>query len=75
MKLDEDVVAAVEQLRAKDNLGFSEAVNRLARAGASVVMTGAKRPAFVLPTIDLGQMLDVSNVAEALEFTESTDDR
>lgn len=75
MKLDDDVFAAVGELRVKEDLGFSEAVNRLARAGVSVVGAGLTRRAFVQPTIDLGPMVDVSNVAQALEFAESNDDR
>lgn len=75
MKLDEDVAAAVEQLRSSERLGFSEALNRLARAGASVVGAGANRRTFSQPTVDLGEMVDVSNVAEALEFSELSDDR
>ena len=69
VNLDEDVAAAVEQLRAKDGMGHSEALNRLVRAGAS--LTGVARHPFVQPTFDMGPMLDVSKVTEALEFTES----
>jgi hypothetical protein len=75
VKLDDDVVAAIDQLRAKENLGFSEAVNRLARAGASVVGAGLARHLFVQPTFNFGEMMDVANVAEALEFAELHDDR
>ncbi|AXT85146.1 CopG family transcriptional regulator [Aeromicrobium sp. A1-2] len=75
VNFDDDVIAVVERLRALEQLGFSEAVNRLARAGASVVGADVERPAFVQPTVDLGQMTDVSNVAEALELAEANDDR
>lgn len=75
MKLDEDVAAAIDALRAKEDVGLSEALNRLARAGASVVGAGPRRLAFVQQTVDLGQMLDVSNVAEALEYAEASGDR
>lgn len=75
MKLDEDVAAAVEQLKNSEHLGLSEALNRLARAGTSVVGAGASRRTFTQPTFNLGDMVDVSNVAEALEFSELNDDR
>lgn len=75
VKLDDDVAAAVEQLKSSENLGFSEALNKLARAGVTVVGQGATRRPMVLPTFDMGAMLDVSNVAEALEFLETHDDR
>ena len=37
--LDRDIAAAVEQLRREEGIGPSEALNRLARAGLSVVRT------------------------------------
>lgn len=70
VNLDEDVAAAVEQFRMKEHVGFNEAVNRLARLGASLVGAGQSRQAFSQPTADLGEMVDVSNVAEALEVAE-----
>jgi hypothetical protein len=66
--LDKDVAAAVQQLRRKEDIGLSEAVNRIARAGLAVK---ADRPQFVQQTIDMGPFnVDVSNVAEALEILE-----
>lgn len=75
MKLDDDVAAAIEQLRSREPLGFSEALNRLARAGAAAVGSGAARRAFKQQTVELGLMVDVSNIAEVLEALERDDDR
>lgn len=65
--LDPDVLAAVEVLQRTRNLGRSEAVNELVRAGAV-----ASRPTgrFVQRTTAIGVRIDVSNVAEALEALE-----
>lgn len=63
--LDDDVQAAVDQLRRTRHLGLSEAVNALARAG----MTQKKsRTRFRQRTSDLGLKVDVTNIAEALEL-------
>lgn len=75
MKLDEDVAAAIEQLRRQDRLGFSEALNRLARVGAAAVGSTEPRRTFTQPTIELGVLVDVSNIAEVLEAMERDDDR
>lgn len=75
MNLEDDVMVAVEQLQVREKLGFSEAVNRLARAGAAVSAFGPNRKPVVLKTFDVGHMIDVSNVAEALEYLETHDDR
>ncbi|HUY45409.1 MAG TPA: ribbon-helix-helix protein, CopG family [Streptosporangiaceae bacterium] len=66
IRLDEDVAAAAEQLRRERNIGLSEAVNQLARAGLR-----ADHPAqrtFRQRTSKLGLRVDVSNVAETLEL-------
>jgi hypothetical protein len=65
IKLDDDVAAAAEELRRKRQIGLSEAVNELARAGMR------RRPArkrFRQRTGMLGLQIDVSNTAEALEL-------
>lgn len=68
INLDPDVSAAVERLRRNEGLGVSEALNRIARAG--LVATG-RRPRFKQRTFDMGEFLvDVSNVAEALDIIE-----
>ena len=63
--LDDDVLAAVEQLRRREGMGLSEAVNRLARAGL------APRPArspFRQRTAALEFAVDVRNVGEVLDL-------
>lgn len=70
--LDKDVAAAVERLRRERGLGLSEALNELARAGLATKMP--KRP-FRQKTHPLGARIDVTNVAEALEFLEGPNRR
>jgi len=64
VSLDDDVAAAVEQLRWERGLGRSAAVNELIRAGLS---SPRRRTAFRQRTAELGLRGDVSNVAEALD--------
>ena len=64
VNLDDDVAAALDDLRRTRGLGLSEALNELARAG--LVGRRAKAP-FVARTARLGLRIDVSNVADALE--------
>jgi hypothetical protein len=63
--LDEDVAAAVEQLRRERAAGLSETVNELIRAGLRV-----RRPPrrFEQHTHHLDLRIDATNVAEALEL-------
>jgi len=62
--LDDDVAAAIDQLRRGGSVGLSEAVNQLIRAG----LLQAPRPhRFRQRSAPLGLRIDVSNVAEALE--------
>jgi len=68
--LDDDVAAAVERLRRERHLGASEAVNQLARAG---LLRKDPRPRFVQRTANAGRMVDVSNVAEALELLDGAE--
>lgn len=63
--LDPDVVAAVERVRAERSVGVSAALNELVRAGLS---RPPERRVFEQRTSDLGSMIDVSNVGEALEL-------
>ncbi len=65
--LAEDIAAAVRRLQRQQNVGVSEAINRLARAGLTVK---PERPAFVQRTADLGLKMDVTNVEEVLEIVE-----
>ena len=64
VQLDDDVAAAVQQLRREHDVGFSEAVNSLVRRGLG---RRPRRQLFVQRAAELGRMIDVSNVAEALE--------
>jgi hypothetical protein len=66
-QLDDDVAAAVNQLRRDEGIGLSEAVNRLIRAG---MVRPAKRTRYRLRTHPLGLRVDTSNVSEVLEFLE-----
>jgi len=67
VRLDDDVAAAIEQLRRERAIGLSEAVNELIRAGLRQ-KPGQRR--FRQRTHALGLRIDVSNVAEALEQLE-----
>lgn len=67
VSLDDDVAAAVQRMRAERNIGLSEALNELARAGLSVP---PKRTKFVQRTFPMGARIDFTNVADALEFLE-----
>jgi hypothetical protein len=72
VNLDPDVAAAAERLRSERNIGLTEAVNELARAGVRV------RPAskhFRQRTHGLGLRVDVSSVAEALKLLDAEDGR
>jgi hypothetical protein len=65
VNLDPDVLAAAEQLRRSRHIGLSEAVNELARSG---MRQRPQRRPFQQRTHDLGLTVDVSNVAETLEY-------
>lgn len=64
LTLADDVAAAVEKVRRERSIGLSEAVNDLVRAG--LVQQQAPRP-FRQKTHDLGEGIDYSNVADAIE--------
>jgi len=72
LSLDDDVAAAVQRLREERNLGLSEAVNELVRAGLAAP---PRRKAFRQRTADLGLRIDVSSVADALEHLDGTEAR
>jgi Arc/MetJ family transcription regulator len=72
LTLDDDVAAAVEEMRRDRSMGLSEAVNELARAGLRVPR---QRSTFRQRTANLGLRVDVSNVAEALETLEGPGNR
>jgi metal-responsive CopG/Arc/MetJ family transcriptional regulator len=65
VSLDDDVAAAVEELRRSKHVGLSEAINELIRAG--MASAPRRRRPFRQRSADLGLRIDVSNVAEALD--------
>jgi hypothetical protein len=69
---DPDVSAAIAELRQREDLGVSEAVNELIRRGLQPRRDA--RP-FVQTTHELGLTLDVSNVADALGILDEADSR
>ncbi len=62
--LDDDVAAAIDQLRRGASVGLSDAVNRLIRAG---LLQTPRSHRFRQRSAPLGLRVDASNVAEALE--------
>jgi len=64
LKLDDDVAAAVEQIRRQDGIGLSDAVNRLIRSGLT---RSAKRPPYRHRTARLGIKVDISNIGSILD--------
>lgn len=72
MEFDDDTATAVEQLRRQRGIGVSEAVNELIRRG---LLPREERPPFRQRTRRLGALLDVSNVADALDALEGPDHR
>lgn len=66
VELDPDTAKAVERLR-REGKGVSEAVNHLIRRG---LLAETQRPLFVQRTRSLGISIDVSNVADALDYLE-----
>ncbi|WP_406312344.1 ribbon-helix-helix protein, CopG family [Streptosporangium sp. NBC_01639] len=70
VRLDEDVIAAVERLRHERHIGLSEALNELARAG---MRARPERRPFQQRTRAIGLRVDVSNVAEALDLLDDLD--
>jgi hypothetical protein len=64
LTLADDVAAAVEKLRRERSIGLSEAVNDLVRAG--LIQQQTAKP-FRQKIHDLGEGIDYSNIADALE--------
>lgn len=62
--LSEDVAAAVEKLRRERGVGLSEAVNDLVRSGLTAERSAQR---FRQKSHDLGDGVDVSNIAEVIE--------
>ena len=70
---EDDVAAALEQRRRERHAGISEVVNDLVRAGLTAERR--TRQPYTQATSELGLRVDVTNVAEALEFLEGPDHR
>lgn len=66
----DDVAAGIEKVRRERDMGLSEAVNDLIRAGLA---DRGDRPYVDFPTFDMGMRIDVSNVGEAIEAAERAD--
>lgn len=62
--LADDVAAGVDKLRRERDLGLSEAVNDLVRAGLTAERSV---PVFRQKTHDLGIGVDVSNIGDVIE--------
>lgn len=71
--MDEDVAAAVEQLRRERSLGVSAAVNELVRRGLH--RRSEPRRRFEQETSAMSARIDVTNVGDALEFLEGPSGR
>jgi hypothetical protein len=69
VNLDDDVAAAVAELRARRGIGLSEAINELVRAGLTVPK---QRKPFRQKTAKLGTSVDVTKVADAIELAEGS---
>lgn len=71
LSLDDDVLAAVEDLQRKRRLGLSEAVNQLIRSGLVESAATPSRP-YRHRTADVGIKVDVANVAEVLDLLDES---
>jgi len=69
VQLDDDVAAAIERLREAENIGVSEALNRLVRMG---LVAPSKRTPFAQRSEPLGLRIAVDDIAEALELLEGS---
>lgn len=67
--LDEDVAAEIRRLSRTEGIGISEALNRLARAGAA-----APRPAsrYRARSAELGLRLSVDDIGAVLELLDES---
>lgn len=72
IELDDDTAAEVQRLRSTEGRGVSEAVNQLIRRG---MLQHHRVEPFVQRTHALGLRIDVSNVADALDYLEGAEAR
>ncbi|MFT4029513.1 MAG: CopG family transcriptional regulator [Protaetiibacter sp.] len=70
VRLDPEVAAAAERLRAERRIGLGEAVNELARAGLA---RAERSGSFQQRTASVGVKVDVTNIADALELLDQYD--
>jgi hypothetical protein len=68
---EKDVAAAVRELQRTRSIGVSEAVNELIRKG--LIEPTRRRKPFKQRTYDIGMLIDVTDVAEAIEILEGPD--
>ena len=73
IRLDDDVLAAANELRRERDLTLGEAVNALARAGQP--RSPAARRRFRQRTVPMGLVIDVSRVSEALDLLDGPEHR
>lgn len=64
---DDDVAAAIRELRRARSIGLSEAVNELVRHGLG---RRPRRKPVKQRTYSMGMLIDVTNVADAIEIAE-----
>jgi Arc/MetJ family transcription regulator len=69
ISLDEDVAAAVKELRRTEGIGVSEAVNRLVRAG--LTRPSRRRP-YRQRSADIGIRVDITDIGVVLELLDET---
>lgn len=72
IEFDDDVARAIDELRRSTGMGVSEAVNDLIRRG--LLARPPERP-FEPIHRQLGLLIDVSNVADALDLLEGAEAR
>ena len=72
IELDADTAAEVQRLRREENRGVSEAVNELIRRG---MLQPQRQESFVPRTRKLGLKIDVSNIADTLDYLEGPESR
>jgi hypothetical protein len=72
VEFEEDTAKAIEALRLDRGIGVSEAVNLLIRKG---LLSQEPRRVFRQRTEPLGLLMDVSNVAEALDALDGPEAR
>ena len=72
VEFDVDTATAIEVMRRERGTGVSETVNELIRRGMHV---RPRAESYTPIQRDLGLTIDVSNVADALDFLEGSDNR